>query len=250
MGHQRRNLVIDIGNSGTKLACYADDELLHPVTRLTNDNWQEVNRMVTNLGAQNIIYSTVANVPPSKWLDKWKTEGIGIYSIDRSRPLPFSSDYLTMDTLGQDRIAAVAGTLGLMTTSRLIVDLGSCVTMDLVDASGRYLGGNISPGLNMRLRAMHEFTVRLPLVEIGDTSEPVGRSTLQALRHGGQLGVVYEVEGLYHRLRTIHRDLCVVLTGGDAPHVIESFSIPVLHRPNLVLRGLNQILSNYVNNDF
>ncbi len=247
MGTPHRQLVVDVGNSGTKAACFADDELMLPVFRFPAGDWESIDARVTNLGVNNIIYSTVANVPSERWIDKWKRSGIGVYTLDRKLPLPFSSAYRTMETLGQDRIAAVAGTLGRIDTSRLIVDAGSCVTLDLVNARDHYLGGNISPGVAMRMRSMHAFTARLPLVEPGQPRGLVGDATREALLHGGQLGVVYEIEGLYGRLLSDHRDLQVVLTGGDAPHLLPYFSIKILSYPNLVLRGLNQILSTYVN---
>ncbi|WP_157976199.1 type III pantothenate kinase [Lewinella sp. IMCC34191] len=242
-----RQLVIDIGNSGAKAAIFAGDELVSPVHRFAPDDWEGINGLATNPGVKNIIYSTVANVPSDRWIDKWKTIGRGVYTLDRRRPLPFVSDYLTPETLGQDRIAVVAGTLGRYTTPLLVVDAGSCVTLDLVEADGRYRGGNISPGVTMRFRAMHQMTARLPLVGTGPVTDSVGRSTETALRHGGLLGVVYEIEGLHRRLLDTYRELQVVLTGGDAPLLLPHFSISVHHSPQLVLYGLNQILSFYVN---
>ncbi|MGB3800752.1 MAG: type III pantothenate kinase [Lewinella sp.] len=242
-----RQLVIDIGNSGSKAAIFGGDELLSPVHRFAPDDWERIDGLATNPGVKNIIYSTVANVPSDRWIDKWKAAGRGVYTLDRQRSLPFVSDYLSPETLGQDRIAVVAGTLGRYTTPRLVVDAGSCVTLDLVEADGRYRGGNISPGVGMRLRAMHEGTARLPLVGIGPLKESVGSSTETALRHGGILGVVYEIEGLCHRLRNTYPELQIVLTGGDALLLLPHFSISVHHSPQLVLHGLNQILSLYVN---
>ncbi|THH37611.1 type III pantothenate kinase [Neolewinella litorea] len=247
MGTPNRRLIIDVGNSGLKAACFEGDEMQPPVVRHAAGDWEAIDAMVTNLGVNYIIYSTVANVPSERWTDKWKQQGILVFALDRDRPLPFASDYRTPETLGQDRIAAVAGTLGAFQTARLVVDAGSCVTFDLVDANDRYRGGNISPGVGMRLRAMHEFTARLPLVEVGNPDATLGRSTGEALRNGGVLGVVCETEGLYHRLAKEHDGLQLVLTGGDAPLLLPCFSVSCLHYPNLVLRGLNQILSTYVN---
>ncbi|PPK84712.1 type III pantothenate kinase [Neolewinella xylanilytica] len=250
MNLSTRQLVIDIGNSGIKAAIFVEDELESPVHRLDRDDWAAIDGLATNPGVKNIIYSTVANVPPDRWIDKWKNSGRGVYTLDRRRNLPFASEYRSPETLGQDRIAVVAGTLGRFTTARLIVDAGSCVTLDLVDADGRYLGGNISPGVGMRLRAMHEGTARLPLIPPGVVEGEVGLTTETALRHGGLLGVVYEIEGLFLRLRERHPELQLVLTGGDAPLLSPHFSIPFHHSPQLVLRGLNQILSSYVNEAF
>jgi type III pantothenate kinase len=251
-------LAIDIGNTSVKAGVFLNGGLIGPVIRFTDQEWDVADRLVTNLGVKNIIYSTVANVPPTKWTDKWNQAGLLTLALSPELPLPFTSLYETPATLGQDRIAAVAGSLVLPTSkapasapaeslpARLIVDAGTCITLDLIDGQRTYRGGNISPGVRMRLRAMHTFTARLPLVEPAASLNEVGRSTEQALRHGGQFGAVYEVEGLYLRLRKTYPDLELILTGGDAELLAGLLSVPNVVYPNLVLRGLNQILSNYV----
>jgi type III pantothenate kinase len=256
-------LAIDIGNTAIKMAVFRDGAVIGPLVRLTKQEWEVADRLVTNHEVKNIIYSTVANVPPTRWIDKWNDVGIPVLELTAGLPLPFTSDYLTMETLGKDRIAAVAGSLALPASAapataplkvlpaRLIVDAGTCITLDLIDGQRRYLGGNISPGVRMRLRAMHEMTARLPLIDPapGPARQRVGRTTETALRHGGQLGAVYEVEGFYRRLLTDYPDLELVLTGGDAELLASDLNVPCVIYPNLVLFGLHQILSYYVQNE-
>ena len=246
MSPHSRHLTVDVGNSGTKAACFDGEEIMLPIARFASGDWKAIGEMATNLRVTHIIYSTVANVPPRAWIDKRKKAGQQVYTIDRDRPMPFATDYRTPETLGQDRIAALAGTLGKLTGARLIVDAGSCITVDIMDGNDRHLGGNITPGVRMRLRAMHEFTARLPMVTLDRPIDLLGRTTDQALLHGGILGAVYEIEGLFNRLASSHRDLQLVVTGGDAPLLSSYFSMEVHSYPNLVLRGLNQILSLYV----
>ncbi len=253
-------LAIDIGNTAIKAAVFHDGELIGPVVRFSDQQWEVADQLVTNHGVKNIIFSTVANVPPTKWTDNWKTNGCKVVALHAELPLPFTSRYETMETLGQDRIAVVAGSLPFATfpapasapgnqPARLIVDAGTCMTLDLIDGQAVYQGGNISPGLTMRLQAMHHFTARLPFAEPADTIGSVGRSTLQALRHGGQMGLVYEVEGLYRRLKSVYPNLELLITGGDAGWLSEKLSVPFVFSPNLVLFGLHQILSYYVQNE-
>lgn len=253
-------LTIDVGNSGVKAAVFYGETMTGPVVRFSNREWWVADRLVTNHGVKNIIYSTVANVPPAKWTDKWITDGRRVLPLSYRLPLPFTSVYGTMDTLGPDRIAVVAGSLAPLTftapaaapaskRARLIVDAGTCATLDLIDADGTHRGGNISPGLRMRLRAMHTFTARLPLPEPAEPTGPVGDTTVGALRHGGQLGLVYEIEGLYRRLRLAYPNLELLLTGGDGEWLARHLSIPCCFYPHLVLLGLHQILSNYVRNE-
>ncbi|MEM6771172.1 MAG: type III pantothenate kinase [Bacteroidota bacterium] len=249
------HLAIDIGNSSAKAAVFRGAQMMEPIVRFTDQQWAVADDLVTNRGVKNIIYSTVANVPPKTWIDKWESEGRRIVPLSVKLPLPFQSAYQTMETLGQDRIAVVAASLALPAAegisgkrppARLIVDAGTCATLDLVDATGKYLGGNISPGLHMRLQAMHTFTARLPLPEVKDPLGIVGQSTASALRHGGLMGLVYEIEGLFHRLQAIYPGLELLLTGGDGQWLAQRLSIPARFYPHLVLLGLNQILSNYV----
>jgi type III pantothenate kinase len=251
-------LAIDIGNTSVKAGVFLNGKLTGSVIRFTDQEWDVADRLVTNLGVKNIIYSTVANVPPTKWTDKWNQAGLLTLALSPELALPFTSLYETPATLGQDRIAAVAGSLVLPTSlapapapaeslpARLIVDAGTCITLDLIDSGRIYQGGNISPGVRMRLQSMHAFTARLPLVEQGDLSGEVGRSTEQALLHGGQFGAAYEVEGLFLRLRKTYPNLELILTGGDAELLAGLLSVPNVIYPNLVLCGLNQILSYYV----
>ena len=254
------NLCLDVGNTATKAAVFRAGRLVGSVVRFTDQEWAVADRLVTNHGVKNIIYSTVANVPPAQWTDKWTAAGLRVVPLSSCTRLPFVSRYTTMDTLGQDRIAVVAAGVGRVTPTapasapnlppgvppKLIVDAGTCITLDLVDATGTYLGGNISPGLRMRLRAMHEFTARLPLPRSTVVQGAVGISTEGALLHGGRLGAVYEIEGLYRRLSGEHADLRLWLTGGDAAWLADHLSVPFFHYPNLVLEGLHQILTYHV----
>lgn len=264
---QTSQLAIDIGNTVVKAAVFRGGEMMGPVIRFTDQDWFVVDRLATNHEVKNIIYSTVANVPPPQWMDKWKSEERFLLALGPKVSLPFTSDYTTMATLGQDRIAAVAGSLALppfpfgdqalgqnrsfapAAAPSLIVDAGTCATLDLIDGQGNYHGGNISPGMRMRLKAMHAFTARLPELDPATTTGRVGQSTASALRHGAQLGLVYEIEGLFLRLRQDFPDLQLLLTGGDAEWLGEHLRIPFVFRPHLVLHGLNLILSNYVNNE-
>ncbi|MFT4686387.1 MAG: type III pantothenate kinase, partial [Neolewinella sp.] len=110
-------LAIDIGNTSVKAGVFRNGKLTGPVIRFTDQEWDVVDRLVTNLGVKNIIYSTVANVPPTKWTDKWNQAGLLTLALSSKLPLPFTSLYETPATLGQDRIAAVAGSLALPTSS-------------------------------------------------------------------------------------------------------------------------------------
>ena len=158
--------------------------------------------------------------------------------------LPFVNAYATPDTLGLDRIAAVAGAAALHPgLPCLVVDAGTCITFDLLTADGVYRGGNISPGVRMRLRAMHEQTAALPLVA-PDAAETglLGVSTETALRKGAQLGASLEIEAFVARCAAEQAGLRVLLTGGDADLLAAPLKTKIFATPHLVLHGLHEIL--------
>lgn len=238
------SLAVDIGNSGIKVGRFSGGRLRLPVERLKRDDWAGIDRLATNHSAEFIIYSSVANVPSDDWIEHWKQRGHrAVYALTGP---PFATDYRTTSTLGQDRIAAVAGALALTDGPRLVVDAGSCLTYDFVDADGRHRGGSIHPGVGMRLRAMHESTARLPSVSAEGELSLTGLTTEDALRTGGLLGTVAEMEGMLVRYRSDFPATSLLLTGGDAPLLLPHFSVPTVHFPHLVLQGLHHILQIYV----
>ncbi len=231
-------LVIDVGNSRTKMAWFQAGTI-QVREQIEGFNWPEILQLQTNRPAQNGILSSVGQVPPDDWIEQHPNWLL----LDENTPLPFENTYHTPATLGRDRLAALAGAQALYPNEHcLIVDAGTCITMDLLTADGRFLGGNISPGIRMRLRSMHEGTARLPLVSTGRMEGLLGDSTIAALRHGGQLGAVLEFEGLVRRLEPIYQPLRCLITGGDADKFVEITKSRIFAHPDLVLYGLHKIL--------
>lgn len=166
-----------------------------------------------------------------------------LWVVDKQTPVPISVAY-DRTTLGSDRLAAVVGAEYLSPGCELLViDAGTAITYERVSADGLYLGGNISPGLHVRLKSLHGFTSRLPLLDDMDYTLGYGLDTISAMQHGVALGVVYEIEGYINSLRRDYPQLKVYLTGGDADQlaaVVEMTGVELSH--DLVLLGLNRIL--------
>lgn len=141
--------------------------------------------------------------------------------------------------LGADRVAAI---LGAMTTQPgkpvLVIDSGTCLTTDLVSASGEHLGGIISPGLGLRLKAMHEHTAALPLVPSEGSAPILAFTTEEAMRGGAVNGLRFEIEGYITHIMVLHPDVVVFYTGGDEL----SLSVPVIYDGDLIMKGLEALL--------
>ncbi len=161
--------------------------------------------------------------------------------------LPVKSDYLTPETIGSDRIAAYHGAAVLYPGNTLSIDIGTCITYDLVENGRVHRGGMISPGLKMRLRAMNEFTHALPLAEIPPKAMPLGLSTAEALGQGALFGTAREVEGIIGYFKDRFKGIKILLTGGDAGLLAENIHTEVILEPDLVLFGLHEILTHHVN---
>ena len=236
------NLVIDIGNTLAKVGVFKDGELQY---REAREKWEidELMALGTNHNVQNVILSTVAGALAGPLREALDNRFV-FMELNAATPLPIANRYRTPETLGKDRLAAVVGAFVLFPRQAcLVVDAGTCITYDVLNPEGEYLGGNISPGIGMRLRAMHQFTARLPLVQPGPVEEWVGNSTETALRNGAQVGALLEAEGFLQYCRSRFRGLKAIFTGGDADFFAKRLKSEIFVNHNLVLIGLDQILN-------
>lgn len=240
-------LAIDIGNTRTKTGLF-DGATLVKKTVWTQWSVADVRRWLGEVPLDGAIFASVADNDAS--LRMMLSDEFGAFELQAATPLPFRNAYRTPETLGKDRLAAAAGALALFPGQHcMVVDCGTCIKYELIDAGGTYHGGNIAPGLNMRIQAMHHFTARLPEVPLEMPAETVGNSTTTALQNGALRGAALETEGFAGLFAQKARPLTVVLTGGDAPFLIEFLNLPRLNiEPDLTLYGLNYILTFNLNN--
>lgn len=204
----------------------------------------EVNTFARQYSPDAAIVSSVA-IPAEEWAARLAQEFHFVTALTAELPLPFINTYTTPHTLGKDRLAAVAGAQAFFPSSAcVVVDCGTCIKYEVLHADGRYLGGNISPGLQMRTRAMHTFTARLPEVPLHFPEAIIGNSTTTALQNGAFGGAVLEILGFVARFESIlSSEVQVILTGGDAIGIQPHLLLPRLTvEPYLTLIGLNHIL--------
>lgn len=167
--------------------------------------------------------------------------------IDRNTPLPIGNRYATPQTLGMDRICAAVGAFSKIGRGPLlVVNAGTAITYDFVDASNNYRGGGISPGLRTRFRALHDYTAALPLVEADGALVLVGDDTESSIRSGVVNGVVAEIEGIVTRYRSLAgEELNVILMGGDAEFLGNHLKNVTFVVANLLLYGINALIRHH-----
>jgi type III pantothenate kinase len=236
------NLVIDQGNTLTKLAIFGNNELIAQSTA-PNINSDLLNKFIRGHGVSKAILSSVRTNADEDF-EMLQTVIPQCMLLNTFTKLPFAIDYQTPETLGKDRIAAVAGALGLYPNRNiLVIDAGTAITYEIVTDTHIYLGGNIAPGLQMRFKALHHFTQKLPLVEANHNAPLYGISTQTAIEAGVLNGMVFEIEGYISHLTSQYNQLLTVITGGDAEFFAGTVKNTIFVHPNLVVEGLNRILN-------
>jgi len=165
--------------------------------------------------------------------------------LDHQTKLPIENLYETPETLGKDRIAAAVGANELFPDQNLlIIDAGTAITFDLVSEKNQFVGGNISPGLEMRFKALNQFTGKLPLVGYQDDFEPIGRNTTEAIRAGVQNGIIFEIAQTIDLFNRNYQNLQIIMTGGDSNFFERKLNYSIFVHFNLTLIGLNRILEH------
>ncbi|HNY14473.1 MAG TPA: type III pantothenate kinase [Bacteroidales bacterium] len=234
------NLILDIGNSSTKVAVYnGKDKKISLRTRLFS--CEKLEKMLGKYLLDKAIVSSVRNTPD--FVIDLATHGIpDVHILSHKSKLPFRNDYKTPETLGPDRIAAVAGACFAYPGQKvLIIDAGSAITYDFL--SGKvYKGGNISPGLSMRFRALHKFTGKLPLISTAEKYVSPGTNTGEAITAGVINGLIYEINEYIRTFQKKHTNGKIIITGGDGGYLKQRISHGVTYMPDIVIDGLNYIL--------
>jgi len=236
------NLVIDIGNTRTKFSVLNRGEIIItvPVDEFKPEHIDVLKREHSELN--KVILCSTKNYPEALKV-ALQNNFQQFVELDANTPLPVENCYETKDTLGKDRIAAAVGAADLYADSNLlIIDAGTAITYDFVNEKKQYLGGNISPGIDMRFKALHQFTGKLPLVEKKESNQLYGTTTENAIRTGVQNGVVFEVDRTIDAFKEFYNNLKVIITGGNAEFFDNKLKNSFFVHFNLVALGLNRIL--------
>lgn len=238
----KMNLVIDAGNSAAKVGIFDHQKL---IAKHSFAGTEELQEFIQHAKFTHLVISSVKTDP--ELIASWAPQADKIFILRRGLPLPIHNVYATPDTLGMDRLAAVCGARQLFPShGSLVIDAGTCITYDFIDEGGNYHGGSISPGLNMRFRAVHTFTAKLPLVTPKAPVKLIGDSTETSIQSGVVNGIIAEIEGIIRLYGEKFPGLQVILCGGDAGFFENQLKASIFASPELVLIGLNSILIHNV----
>ncbi len=236
------NLVLDFGNTKIKAAVFSETNEI--VEFFTWDAYSE--RVIDEIKAKYLIENVLlcSVVAVSEEIKQHLKSNFSFYiKLDSSTKLPIKNNYSTPHTLGLDRIAAAVGANMICpNTPLLVIDMGTAITYDFVNSSNEYEGGNIAPGVNMRLKAMNHYTNKLPLLEAREEKRLLGNDTTSAMMAGVMRGIEFEIEGYISEIKKKNSNLSVFLTGGDVFFFEKTLKSSIFVVSNLLLIGLNEIL--------
>jgi len=227
---------IDIGNSSIKAGIFNNNKLLEA----KEVEAKYLLKYLQQHAVDKVIISSVSE--NSSLISDLEKSYPNLLKLTAQTPVPLKIEYDTPATLGIDRVAAAIGALSHFDGPLAIVDAGSCITCDLISNKNVFIGGTISPGLQMRLEAMHTLTAKLPLLQLREPKQLIGRSTNEAMISGAVNGARQEIVGVLRQYQTRYPKLKVIICGGDAIYFDKIIEMNIFVLSNLVLEGLNTIM--------
>ncbi|MFC4221071.1 type III pantothenate kinase [Flagellimonas marina] len=236
------NLVIDIGNTLIKYAVFDNGNLLYDQSSESGLFLSKVKELFEQY--PRINHALISSVGK---LDRKERDIVALFCkvhvLTHDSKVPFKNSYATPQTLGMDRVAlATAAFYHNPRGNTLVIDAGTCITYDMVNNGGEYVGGAISPGIRMRYKAMHNQTAALPLLDPEDIMDFIGNSTASSMHSGVINGVTQEVDGVIDQYRNRFQHLTVILTGGDAQFFAKRLKNTIFANSKFLLEGLNCLL--------
>ena len=235
------NLVVDIGNTLIKAAVVEHDEVLFMQHA---EHLSAIDIPALTLRFPQLKRAIVASTsfPTAEVAMLLRDRGFDVLEMTFTTPTPIGNAYASPETLGVDRLAAAVAAVEVMgCRDCLVVDFGTAITIDLVE-DGVYRGGNISPGVRTRFRALHDYTSRLPECSPTDEELEYGSTTRQAIEQGVMQGITYEIEGYISHFSAQNVKISLIFTGGDAKYFVKRIKNAIFANCELVICGLNRIL--------
>ena len=236
------NLVVDIGNNFFKLGIFENSNLVFSFFDKNDKIDVEIEKIIRNY--TKITSALISNVSSIKINDILNKLNIKIYELDSTFIFPFKLNYKTPESLGNDRLAlAAAATILFPNSNNLVIDAGTCITIDFIDNNNHFMGGSISPGVKMRYDSLNHYTANLPLLKNENNFNYPGDSTNASIHAGIIGGVSNEINGFIKQINSRNDKVNVILTGGDAKILSKTLKITIFANQNFILEGLNSILN-------
>lgn len=235
-----KSLAVDMGNTAVKVGYFEGDKLVAD-WKCAYSDFTLLEEIIAEKNVTHSIYSSVVD-KGDQWIELLANH-TKMMHLNNNTPLPFLNAYVTAETLGMDRVALVAAAFHQYPhNNNVVISVGTAITYNVILNNRAFRGGNITPGILMRLKALNQFTDKLPLVDMKGDTTVLGYDTESSIRSGVINGVAFEIDGFINAYQDQFKDINVFLTGGDASVLGSKLKNTTFVDFNLQLKGLNSIL--------
>ena len=235
------NLVIDIGNTAVKVYLFKNNEIIKREV-LNETALIHYLKLIAIDDIRNIICSSVTKSYKDQLSKIFKNSNYFDFS-DNNLKIPFTNNYETKKSLGQDRIGLISSAvLKFQDQNSLVIDMGTCITYDFIDSQNIYHGGAISPGIRMRYSSFSNYTSNLPLLKFQDITKIIGANTEESLHIGINNGIVGEINQYINSLKKSYSEFNVIITGGDSIFLLNKIKNAIFADQDFLASGLNYII--------
>ncbi|MFZ9717718.1 MAG: type III pantothenate kinase [Chitinophagaceae bacterium] len=232
-------LCFDFGNTRMKCAVFNNGQL-EQTEVLENDARATIEALVEKYKPETSILSSV--IHHQSEVEDVLHHHTEFHKLSHLTRLPFTTPVGKPETIGADRLALCAAAVHLFPEkNNLVVGLGTCITYNFINQYHQFLGGSISPGLEMRFKSMHALTAKLPLVEMDWNLPLIGYDTRTNLLSGVAWGMAKEIDGIIDAYADKYEAFNVLLTGGDTAHFAPLLKNKIFADPHLIFKGLYAI---------
>jgi type III pantothenate kinase len=232
-------LCFDFGNTRLKVACFQNTKLTEVIV-IDNDSLTSIENLIKRFDPQKSVLSSVINHNPE--IENLLSAKTKFHKLTHLSKLPFTTPVGKPETIGADRLALSAAVVYFFPKQHnLVIGMGSCITYNFINADHEFLGGGISPGMEMRMKALNQFTAKLPTVKPDGNVPLVGYDTVTNILSGVVIGMANEIDGFINAYKERYGNFNVHLTGGDLVYLAPHLKNQIFADPELIFKGLYAI---------
>ncbi len=232
-------LCFDFGNTRKKCAVFHNEEMKEVVV-LPDDSLPTMQALINRVKPTKSILSSVIEHNPA--IEELLAASTKFHKLSHLTKVAFTTPVGKPETIGADRLALTAAAVHFYPTkNNLVIGLGTCITYNFINKYHEFVGGAISPGMEMRLKALNYYTAKLPIVKADSNVPLIGYDTTTNILTGVVMGMAKEIDGFIDAYREKFRNFNVLLTGGDIVYLGSHLKNKIFADPDLIFKGLYAI---------
>jgi len=229
----------DFGNTRKKCAVF-DNATIKEIITIENDSTETIQSLIEQYNPSKSILSSV--IDHNVAIEELLTSKTKFHKLSHLSKIPVTSPVGKPETIGTDRLALSVAAIHLYPQkNNLVIGLGTCITYNFINKFHEFMGGGISPGMEMRLKALNYYTAKLPLVTADDNVPLIGYDTNTNILSGVVIGMAKEIDGFIDAYIEKYGNFNVLLTGGDIVYLASHIKSKIFADPDLIFKGLYAI---------